>query len=249
MNRYCYVGNNPLKYVDLWGHQGELPKKKGKKGEDDEIPADRENEVDDGECPCPVYVTTTNRQKYVPNDTELYTDWFSVLRGRLSFGTYVRNGGWYLSQSYWDGAERGVAAGNAINEALADPGVQFALAVTGTQSILSIEDDVYVTVGRWMSKLELDKMTKTGLVQESIPSGTTDVVFPSNILGYLSSKPGTLYVEFQVPKSSVKVTQPGWAKILGPNTLEGRLAAKKGQPVPQMPKARNIQCRACRTRF
>jgi RHS repeat-associated protein len=36
LNLYSYVKNNPLKYVDPSGHQDELPKKKGKKGNDDD---------------------------------------------------------------------------------------------------------------------------------------------------------------------------------------------------------------------
>ena len=50
-----------------------------------------------------------------------------------------------------------------------------------------------------------------------------------------------MYVEFDVPTSSLKQTNDGWAKIVGPNSLEGRLAAKKGEPLPEMPSATNIK--------
>ncbi len=97
-----------------------------------------------------------------------------------------------------------------------------------------------IRVGRWMSQGELQAMQKTGMVQESM-SGTTHVAFPNDINAFKAANPGSVYVEFDVPGSSVKPTQPGWGKIVGSNSLEGRLAAKKGQPVPQMPAAQNIR--------
>ena len=96
-------------------------------------------------------------------------------------------------------------------------------------------------VGRWMSQAEYDKMIKTGVVQESY-SGTTHVANPASIEAFgKQAKPGQIYVEFDVPITSLKQTNEGWAKILGPNTLEGRLAAKKGNPIPEMPTATNIE--------
>ncbi len=98
-----------------------------------------------------------------------------------------------------------------------------------------------VTVGRWMSREEFDTMLKTGKVQES-RSGTTHVAYPSDPEAYKKqAHSGSLYVEFDVPKLSVKPTQQGWAKILGPQTIEGRLASKKGLPIPQLPEAVNIR--------
>ena len=96
-------------------------------------------------------------------------------------------------------------------------------------------------VGRWMSQAEYDKMVKTKVVQESY-SGTTHVANPASIDAFgKQAKPGQVYVEFDVPTTSLKQTNKGWAKILGPNTLEGRLAAKKGNPIPDMPTATNIK--------
>ena len=92
-----------------------------------------------------------------------------------------------------------------------------------------------VRVGRWMSQEEYNKMVEQGRVQESY-SGTTYVTYPM----YQGAPPGSVYVEFDVPLDAIKLTQPGWAKILGPNTLEGRLATRKGLPVPQMPEASSI---------
>jgi len=96
-------------------------------------------------------------------------------------------------------------------------------------------------VGRWMSETEHEAMTKTGKVQESY-TGTTHVAHPANIEAFRKqAKPGTMYVEFNVPSISLKPTNEGWAKIVGPNSLEARLASKKGLPIPIMPPATNIE--------
>lgn len=96
-------------------------------------------------------------------------------------------------------------------------------------------------VGRWMSQQEYDKMVETGMVQESF-SGTTHVADPASIDAFgKQAKSGQLYVEFDVPSSSLKRTKEGWSKVLGPHTIEARLAAKKGNPIPQMPPASKIE--------
>src|SRR5690606_21510313 len=92
-------------------------------------------------------------------------------------------------------------------------------------------------VGRWMSSIERRNMEATGRVQES-RSGTTHVADPANpeTFGRQATK-GSEYVEFNVPSSSLKSTSAdGVSKVIGPNTTEGRLAARKGQEVPQMPR-------------
>jgi len=98
------------------------------------------------------------------------------------------------------------------------------------------------TVGRWMSRAEYNKMVKSGAVQESF-SGTTHVALPASSTAFKGAAKGSLYVEFKVPNSALKSTNEGWAKVIGPNSLEGRLAAKKGQPIPEMPKAEDIVIR------
>jgi hypothetical protein len=96
-------------------------------------------------------------------------------------------------------------------------------------------------VGRWMSKAEYDKMVKTGKVPESF-TGTTHVASPADINAFgKQAKPGSIYVEFDVPSSSLKPTNEGWSKIVGPNSLEGRLEAKKGKPIPEMPSITNLK--------
>ncbi len=104
-------------------------------------------------------------------------------------------------------------------------------------------------VGRWMSNDEYKKMQRSGIVQES-HSGTTHVARPATPSAYdKQARPGSLYVEFDVPDQSLKQTSEQWAKVLGPNTIEGRLAAKRGQPVPQMPAASNVEHVASKMRY
>ena len=84
-------------------------------------------------------------------------------------------------------------------------------------------------------------MLSTGKVIES-NSGTTHVATPANINAFGKQAPkGSVYVTFDVPSSSIVKTQEGWGKIVGPNSLQGRLAANKGKPIPQMPNATNIK--------
>jgi len=91
-----------------------------------------------------------------------------------------------------------------------------------------------------MSQTEYDNMVRTGYVQEST-SGTTHVARPANITAYMKqAKTNSLYVEFNVSSSSLVNTGNGWAKIVGPNSLQGRFAASKGLIIPQMPRAYNI---------
>lgn len=100
----------------------------------------------------------------------------------------------------------------------------------------------FTRVGRWMSLQEGLEMIRTGKVQESF-SGTTHVALPAEACAFVKqAAPDSLYIEFNVPSSSLVDTGNGWAKIIGPNSLQGRLAARKKQAVPQMPRASDIVC-------
>lgn len=99
----------------------------------------------------------------------------------------------------------------------------------------------FKTVGRWMSKEEHELMLSTNKVQESL-SGTTHVANPANPEAFIKqAKAGSRYIEFNVPASSVKSTGDIWAKIIGPNTVESKLAIKKGLAPIEMPSASDIQ--------
>lgn len=115
-----------------------------------------------------------------------------------------------------------------------------------TERALSIAEDGLCTVadkenrevtltkvGRWMSKQEYDSMLKTGKVIES-HTGTTHVALPADVNAFRKqAKPGSMYIEFYVPRSALKQTNVGWAKIVGPRSLEGRYAAKKASNYPK----------------
>ncbi len=104
-----------------------------------------------------------------------------------------------------------------------------------------------VTVGRWMSPEEFQKMRDTGKVVQST-TGTTHVGYPANINAFgKQAKPRTVYVEFDVPEKSLIKTNDEWAKIVGPDSLEGRLAKRKGLPIPEMPEVTNMEIRAHKT--
>jgi hypothetical protein len=96
------------------------------------------------------------------------------------------------------------------------------------------------TVGRWMGRAEYDAMEKSGKVQER-SGGYTNVLYPPDPSAYKAAPSGWVYVEFQVPASSLKPKSAGQALIPGPNSPYGRLAVKQGQPRPEMPQATNIK--------
>jgi RHS repeat-associated protein len=105
-----------------------------------------------------------------------------------------------------------------------------------------------VTVGRWMSEVEHTLMVNSGKVVES-RTLTTHVANPANAETFMKqAAPGSRYVEFGVPSNSLKMAGQGVAKVIGPNSLEGRLAALRGSPVPQMPTASDISWIASKLR-
>ena len=59
---------------------------------------------------------------------------------------------------------------------------------------------------------------------------------------------GTVYVQFDVPTSSFVDTnlELGWVRFRSPNSIEGRLAAIKGLPFPELSEALNIELLAIR---
>ena len=85
-----------------------------------------------------------------------------------------------------------------------------------------------VRVGRWMSPREYANMQKTGMVQEGA-GGATYVVSPANPEACKPTYPGSVYAEFDVPRSSLLPGgRPGDYKMVNPDTLMGRYLAKKG---------------------
>ncbi len=105
----------------------------------------------------------------------------------------------------------------------------------------AVVSEELVTVGRWMSRAEYDAMVKAGRVLESPSGGAKGVLYPPNSTSYKAAPKGDVYVEFQVPKSSLAPKSTGQMSIPGPNSPQGRLAVKQGKAPPQMPKATNIK--------
>ncbi len=98
-----------------------------------------------------------------------------------------------------------------------------------------------VTVGRWMSEREYLAMKRTGLVQQSPNGGAKGVLYPSDPTMFKNARAGDLYVEFDVPKSTLEGKSAGQRAISGPDSLRGRLANSKGLPLPELPPATNIR--------
>src|SRR5262249_15285091 len=97
------------------------------------------------------------------------------------------------------------------------------------------------TVGRWMSQEEHDAMVATGMVQQSRSGGPTNVLSPPNPAAYKDAPSGSLYLQFNVPASSLRGKSAGQTIIPGPNSPHSRAAVKQGLPALQMPPATNIK--------
>jgi hypothetical protein len=106
-------------------------------------------------------VTPATAPKYIPNSRQIFDDWFNVLRGRFSYGSYMRNAGQFLNQSMRNGEAEGKQISNTVEDILDEPEVQLFGAVLPGGFALRAEG-AFVTVGRWMSRLELDQMLTTG---------------------------------------------------------------------------------------
>jgi RHS repeat-associated protein len=98
-----------------------------------------------------------------------------------------------------------------------------------------------VTVGRWMSKAEYEAMMRTGMVQRG-GGGLTYVVYPPSPGAYTSARPGSVYVEFDVPRSSlIPGGRAGDYKISDSDTIFSRLSVSKGGAPLQLPEAKNVK--------
>ncbi|RLK09568.1 intein/intein/RHS repeat-associated protein [Micromonospora sp. M71_S20] len=119
-------------------------------------------------------------------------------------------------------------------------GIHTYYVMAGEASVLvhNTGDDI-VRVGRWMSQREYDVMVRTGRVQPGA-GGLTYVVYPASRDAFKPTWPGSVYAEFDVPRSSlIQGGRPGDYKMAEADTLMGRYLAKKGG-TPGMPNATNI---------
>lgn len=86
-------------------------------------------------------------------------------------------------------------------------------------------------------------MIDTGKVQAGSDGLSTYVANPATPDAYFrQAAPGTRYVEFDVPTSTLKPGgEPGWAQIPGPDhPIYGPLYARRGLPPPEMPEFENL---------
>lgn len=99
-----------------------------------------------------------------------------------------------------------------------------------------------VRVGRWMHPKELDKMMKTGKVQENLESQTR-AAYPAGPGAYRNAPKGDVYVEFDVPADRVLPHSQGTVRIPGPRSRDAFLAARRGEDTSrfEMPPATNIK--------
>jgi RHS repeat-associated protein len=104
------------------------------------------------------------------------------------------------------------------------------------------EEEEWTRVGRWMSDDEYNKMVQEGRVQPGA-GDRSYVANPPDPAAYgRQAAPGTSYVEYDVPLSSLRPGgEPGWSQIAGPNSMFARLAERRGEPRPEFPEVRNIE--------
>ncbi|MEK7705918.1 MAG: RHS repeat-associated core domain-containing protein, partial [Myxococcota bacterium] len=182
---------------------------------------------------------------------------------RLQFRQGLGNFGGSLQSSYSSlgQGELGQAAffagqalgglADAVAGALSHPAVAIPSAVGAARMLLRlpalgeslVADAGTVRVGRWMSQAEADAMAATGRVQAPMNgAGAAHVTVPPNPAAFDPPLKSSTFVEFDVPASQLRLHDPtqGWGRVFGPGSLEARLAARKGLPVPsEMPPATN----------
>ena len=90
-------------------------------------------------------------------------------------------------------------------------------------------------------------MVATGRVQIPFNKGGTYVALPADPGSFgKQAKPGTVYVEFDVPTTSISKSSDGRAFIDNPTSVTARLAEKKGLPIPEAPEFKNITLGGCK---
>ena len=104
---------------------------------------------------------------------------------------------------------------------VADAGDVALLGDTAAEATTVADTGGTITVGRWMSQSEFDAMSSSGRVIEG-GGGRTYVTNPANPDAYTGSGPGSIFAQFDVPRSSVfPAGKPEWGVIPGPNAGTG----------------------------
>ena len=103
------------------------------------------------------------------------------------------------------------------------------------------EQNKIVRVGRWMSEDEFLKIRSGNLVDTYGGGGAIHVSYPASYNAFgKQAVSGSIYVEFDIPIYSIKNAGNGWARILGPHSIESRLLISKGLVPLQYPQISNI---------
>jgi len=107
--------------------------------------------------------------------------------------------------------------------------------------VVNINNIEHIRVGRWMSAQELDKMQKTGKVQDGAGSQTFISLNGSNDFKGAAQK-GSVYIEFDVPKNSlIKGGKDGWFKMIGPNASKSQKMLLNKQGGSHLPSIQNLK--------
>lgn len=141
-------------------------------------------------------------------------------------------------------AERAVISNMWMLDALGPAGAIETGVANAFRSVSSVASNT-TRVGRWMSEAEHLAMIERGTVQAPLNgAAATHVTVPPNPSAFTPPPQSTIFTEFNVPNSQLNIHDAanGWGRVFGPGSLEARLAASKGLPVPtSMPPATNIR--------
>ena len=97
----------------------------------------------------------------------------------------------------------------------------------------------YTTVGRWMSQAELNAMNVTGRVVQG--SGGQTFVTTGGASSYMGAAKGSIYVEFQVPTTSLlQGGKDAWFKMIGADANQAMKAQLQKQAGSMTPQFKNL---------
>ena len=84
-------------------------------------------------------------------------------------------------------------------------------------------------------------MQSTGRVQTGA-GGVHRVAFPADPNAYKAAPAGDVFATYDVPSCSLKPAgTDAWRQIVGPDSVQGRLAARKDLPLPELPEFENLE--------
>jgi hypothetical protein len=87
-------------------------------------------------------------------------------------------------------------------------------------------------VNKWLvaGAVGIAVMRAAGRLQESWNDGVTSVSLPASRSAYRAGSAKDVYVEFDVPASSVRAADGRTGKIYGPNSSQGKLLGIQDMP-------------------